>query len=79
MGFNGHGGIQLLTDAVALVGCCGGARYLALGEDDELVALLATAEDDIPVAISFEFKGDLAKYCCYVVLAHALEIGQAQK
>ena len=72
-------GCNVFCDAVGAVGrfaCAGG---LALGEYGKLLAAFALGEDGLAVVVVLELERYFAQNGCYVVLAHTLEVGQAQK
>ena len=76
VGLNGKRCFELFGNAVCAVGGNACAACLALGEYGKVVAFVTAAENYIAVAILLEFESYLVEYCCYVVSAHALEVGQ---
>ena len=76
IGLNGKRRFELFGNAVCAVRGNACAASLASGEYGEMVAFVTAAENYITVAILLEFESYLVEYCCNVVSAHALEVGQ---
>ena len=76
VGLNGKRCFKLFGNAVCAVWSIACAACLAFGEYGKVVAFVTAAENYIAVAILLEFESYLVEYCCYVVSAHALEVGQ---
>lgn len=76
VGLNGKRCFKLFGNAVCAVWGSACAACLASGEYGEMVAFVTAAENYIAVAILLEFESYLVEYCCNVVSAHALEVGQ---
>ena len=75
---NGIRGRYLLLYAVCAVGRCVAATECSACEYGKMVALVSFAVNGVAFGVFLEFECGLAKYGCYVISAHALEIGQAQ-
>ena len=54
-------------------------KFVLMLADISIIFLSGITLNYIAIAISLELKGDFAQNFGYVVFAHALKIGQAQK